>query len=483
MVDEHQESHMIRIPPLDVGIIHFVGIGGMGMSGIAAILHNMGYAVQGSDVADGPNVQRLRWLGIPVTVGHAARNLGAATVVVVSTAIGSDNPEVTAARQSLIPVVRRSEVLAELMRFRYSIVVAGTHGKTTITSMIAALLDSAGLDPTVVNGGIINAYETNARLGGGDWIVVEADESDGTFTKVPATIAVVTSIDPEHLDFWGGLDQLREAFCLFTQNVPFYGFAILCLDHPEIQTLIARVSDRRIITYGLTQQADIHARNVVLDAQGATFDVVSEKSVIKNTTFNINIPTYGLHNVQNSLAAIAIAVILGIENHIIVRALARFRGVKRRFTRIGVVDGVEVVDDYSHHPIEIAAALRAARSVCRGKILAVVQPHRYTRLRDLFGLFCTCFDDADIVIVADVYSAGEPVIDGMHRDALVESLRAHGHKHVLALPHEKVLARVVQALTQPGDWVVCLGAGSITQWAHALPGALESLGTAAGDGM
>ncbi len=477
---------MIRIPPLDIGILHFVGIGGMGMSGIAEILHNMGYAVQGSDVADGPNVQRLRWLGIPVTVGHAARNLGAANVVVVSTAIGSDNPEVTAARQSLIPVVRRSEMLAELMRFRYSVSVAGTHGKTTTTSMIAAILDAAGHDPTVVNGGIINAYDTNARLGGGDWIIVEADESDGTFTQLPSTMAVITSIDPEHLDFWGGLDQVREAFCLFAKNVPLYGFAILCLDHPEIQTLIARVSDRRIITYGLTPRADIHARNVVLDAQGAKFDVVVAKSVktfIKYTPFRINLSSYGIHNVQNALAAIAIAVLFGIENRVIFRALVSFRGVKRRFTRIGVVDGVEVVDDYSHHPIEIAAALRAARSVCRGKILAVVQPHRYTRLRDLFKLFCTCFDEADIVIVADVYAAGESAIEGMHRDALVESLRAHGHKHVLALPHEKVLARVVQALTQPGDWVVCLGAGSITQWAHALPGALESLGKAAGEGM
>ena len=473
---------MIRTPPLDVGILHFVGIGGMGMSGIAAILHNMGYAVQGSDVEDGPNVQRLRWLGIPVTVGHAAGNVGTATVVVVSTAIGSDNPEVTSARQRLIPVVQRYEILAELMRCKYSVTVAGTHGKTTITSMIAALLDDAGLDPTVVNGGIINAYDTNARLGGGDWIVVEADESDGTFTKLPATIAVVTSIDPEHLNFWGCLNQVRNAFYLFTKNVPFYGFSIVCLDHPEVQTLITRVSDHRMITYGLSPRADVHARNVALDAQGATFDVVVAKNRIKNTSFKIALPVYGLHNVQNALSAIAVAVVVGIEDSVIIRALARFKGVKRRLTRIGIVAGVEVIDDYSHHPIEIAAALRAARSFCRGNILAVVQPHRYSRLKDLFDSFCTCFNDADTVIVADVYSAGEPAIEGMHRDALVESLRAHGHQQVLALPHEKALARVVQALTQPGDCVVCLGAGSITHWAHALPGALKSLGKAAGEG-
>ncbi|VBB68873.1 UDP-N-acetylmuramate--alanine ligase [invertebrate metagenome] len=474
---------MIRTLPLDIGTLHFVGIGGIGMSGIAEILHNMGYVVQGSDVAEGPNIQRLRRLGIPVTVGHAAENLGAATVVVVSTAIGSDNPEITAARQRLIPVVQRSEMLAALMRLRYSVAVAGTHGKTTTTSMVAALLDAAGLDPTVINGGIINAYNTNARLGGGDWIVVEADESDGTFTKVPATVAVVTSINPEHLDFWGGFDQVREAFYIFAQNIPFYGFTILCLDHPEVQALITRMSDRRIITYGFTPQADVHALDVVLDAHGATFNVfvTNRRRGTQHTLFGVQLPMYGLHNVCNALAAISVAVCLGIDDCVIVRALSRFSGVKRRFTRIGVVDGVTVIDDYGHHPVEIAAALRAARSVCSGHVIAVVQPHRYTRLRDLFELFCTCFDDADTVIVAEVYSAGEPAIDGMHRDALVERLRAHGHRHVLALSHEKALANVVQALARPGDFVVCLGAGSITHWAHALPDALARLG-AAGEG-
>ncbi|KAF0146574.1 MAG: UDP-N-acetylmuramate--alanine ligase [Rhodospirillaceae bacterium] len=470
---------MIRTLPLDIGTLHFIGIGGIGMSGIAEILHNLGYAVQGSDVVDGANVQRLRRLGIPVMVGHAAGNLGSATVVVVSTAIGNDNPEVTAARARLIPVVRRAEMLAELMRLKYSVAVAGTHGKTTTTSMVAALLDTAGFDPTIINGGIINAYDTNARLGGGDWMVVEADESDGTFTRLPATIAVVTNIDPEHLDFWGSFDGVREAFQIFVQNIPFYGFATLCLDHPEVQALIARVVDRKIVTYGLNPQADVRALNVALDTRGARFDVVVTDRLtgMSRSLADVRLPMYGLHNVQNALAAITVAVRMGVENAVIARALAAFSGVRRRFTCTGVVDGVMVIDDYGHHPVEIAAALKAARSACTGRVIAVVQPHRYTRLRNLFDAFCTCFNDADTVMVAEVYPAGESPIADVHREALVDGLRAHGHRHVVALPNEQVLAAMIDDLAEPGDCVVCLGAGSITHWAHALPGALARLRT------
>lgn len=473
---------MIRMPPLDVGTLHFVGIGGIGMSGIAEILHNLGYAVQGSDVTDGANIRRLRQLGIPVMLGHAVGNLGTATVVVVSTAIGSDNPEVATAHQRLIPVVRRAEILAELMRFKYAVAVAGTHGKTTTTSMVTALLDAAGFDPTVINGGIINAYDTNAHLGKGDWMVVEADESDGTFTKLPATIAVVTNIDPEHLDFWGSFNQVREAFRTFVQNIPFYGFATLCLDHPEVRTLITQISERKIITYGLNPQADVHALNIVLDARGAAFDpvVTDHRTGSSRTLSTIHLPMYGDHNVQNALAAIAVAMRMGVNEDVIVRTLASFGGVKRRFTRTGIVDGVVVIDDYSHHPVEISAALKAARSACDGCVIAVVQPHRYTRLRDLFESFCTCFNDADAVVVAEIYPAGEAPIDGVHREALVEGLRAHGHRHVVALPHEEALAGVVRTLVRPGDFVVCLGAGSITHWAHALPDALARLETTEG---
>ncbi|KAF0115173.1 MAG: UDP-N-acetylmuramate--alanine ligase [Rhodospirillaceae bacterium] len=468
---------MIRMPSLDIGLLHFVGIGGIGMSGIAEILHNLGHAVQGSDVAEGANVRRLRRLGIPVAVGHAAANLGAATVVVVSTAIGTDNPEILAARERLIPVVRRSEMLAELMRLKYSVAVAGTHGKTTTTSMVAALLEAGGVDPTIINGGIINAYDTNARLGGGDWMVVEADESDGTLIRLPATIAVVTNMDPEHLDFWGDFDAVRKAFRTFVQNIPFYGFAVLCLDHPEVQALIARVSDRTILTYGLTPQADVRAVNVVLNADGATFDIVRTDRLdgISRTLAGVHLPMYGRHNVLNALAAVAVATRMGVADSVIVHALAGFSGVKRRFTRTGTARGVVVIDDYGHHPVEISAVLSAARSACSGQVIAVVQPHRYTRLHDLFEAFCTCFNDADTVVVAAVYPAGEPPLEGVHREALVEALRAHGHRHVLALAHEKDLAVMIHALARPGDFVVCLGAGSITQWAQALPGDLARL--------
>jgi UDP-N-acetylmuramate--alanine ligase len=467
----------MRAIPLDIGVIHFVGIGGIGMSGIAEILHNLGYQVQGSDIADGGNVRRLRALGISVAVGHDAENLGGAKVVVISSAVKKDNPEVVAARARLLPVVRRAEMLGELMRLKRAIAVAGTHGKTTTTSMIGALLDAAQLDPTVINGGIINAYGTNARLGAGEWMVVEADESDGTFVKLPATIAVVTNIDAEHLDFYGNFDALQQAFESFAGNIPFYGCATLCIDHPVVQGMIPKLSERRVVTYGLSPQADIRAVNIEIDPKGARYDVVIADRA-RDTTRSIagiKLPMFGQHNVQNSLAAIAVAEEMGLGDDVVRAAFAGFKGVKRRFTKTGEAGGVTVIDDYGHHPVEIAAVLRAARGASAGNVIAVVQPHRYTRLRDLFAEFCTCFNDADAVLVADVYPAGEAPIDGIDRDALVAGLRGRGHRHAEALPSPSALAAMLRDMAKPGDFVICLGAGSITNWAQALPGELDTL--------
>jgi UDP-N-acetylmuramate--alanine ligase len=457
--------------PLDIGTIHFVGIGGIGMSGIAELLHNLGYRVQGTDRAEGANTRRLRQAGVPVAIGHDESNLGDAQVVVISSAVKADNPEVVAARKRLIPVVRRAEMLGELMRLKWSIAVAGTHGKTTTTSLVAALLDAAGRDPTVVNGGIINAWGSNARLGSGDWVVAEADESDGTLVKLPATIAIVTNIDPEHLDHYGTFEALREAFVTFLSAIPFYGFAALCIDHPEVQGIIPRLLDRRIVTYGFSAQADVRAAEVQATADGMRFDAVitDRKTGQAQTLADLFLPMFGRHNVQNALAALAVAQTIGIDADTCRRAFAGFGGVNRRFTRTGVVDGITVIDDYGHHPVEIAAVLAAARGVGSGQVIAVVQPHRYSRLKSLFDGFCACFNDADAVVVADVYPAGEDPIAGMDRDALVEGLRAHGHRQVLPLAERGDLARVVSDLARPGDLVVCLGAGNITQWAHALP--------------
>ncbi len=467
----------MKAMPLTIGTIHFVGIGGIGMSGIAEVLHNLGYSVQGSDVADSANVKRLRDLGIPIHVGHEAHNLGEAQVVVISSAIPRDNPEVAAARAKLIPVVRRAEMLAELMRLKWSIAVAGTHGKTTTTSLVASILDQAGLDPTVINGGILNAYGSNARLGEGEWMVVEADESDGTFTKLPATIAIVTNIDPEHLDFYGEFDSVRTAFVSFVQNIPFYGFAAVCLDHPEVQAMIPRVSDRKLLTYGMSPQADVRAVNINAEPGSIGFDVIitSRASGDPRTLKGIRLPMLGNHNVQNALAAITVAQEMGIADDVIRAALSGFAGVKRRFTRTGETNGVIVIDDYGHHPVEIAAVLRGARNATQGRIIAVVQPHRFTRLKSLFEEFCACFNDADTVIVADVYPAGEKPIPGIDRDHLVEGLRTHGHRDVISLADPKALAGVVHGLAKAGDLVVCLGAGSITYWAQALPGELAAL--------
>jgi UDP-N-acetylmuramate--alanine ligase len=467
----------MRALPLSIGTIHFVGIGGIGMSGIAEILHNLGYQVQGSDLTDSANVRRLVSHGIPVQVGHRAENLGGAQVVVISSAVKRDNPEVMAARARLIPVVRRAEMLGELMRLKWSIAIAGTHGKTTTTSMVGALLDAAQLDPTVINGGIINAYGTNARLGSGDWMVVEADESDGTFVKLPATIAVVTNIDPEHLDFYGNFEAVQQAFETFVSNIPFYGFAALCIDHPVVQSMIPRVAERRIVTYGMSPQADIRATNIVIDRDGARYDVtiadrLNERS---RTIGGLVLPMFGQHNVQNSLAAVAVAEEMGLGEEVVRNAFRNFKGVKRRFTKTGESNGITVIDDYGHHPVEIAAVLRAARSATGANVIAVVQPHRFTRLRDLFDDFCTCFNDADMVVVADVYAAGEQPIEGVNRDALVAGMRARGHRNVQALSGPKDLAPLVHELARSGDFVVCLGAGSITNWAQSLPGELDRL--------
>jgi UDP-N-acetylmuramate--alanine ligase len=467
----------MRTLPLSIGTIHFVGIGGIGMSGIAEVLHNLGYAVQGSDIAENANVKRLRAAGIVVHVGHDARNLGPAQVVVVSTAVKPDNPEVRAARTRLIPVVRRAEMLAELMRLRWAIAVGGTHGKTTTTSLVAAVLEAAHLDPTVINGGIINAYGTNTRLGSGDWMVVEADESDGSFLRLPAVIAVVTNMDPEHLDHWGTPEAMLAGFEHFVANIPFYGFAVLCIDHPAVQQMIPRLSDRRIITYGFSPQADVRAENVRSDRMGATFDVtIADRA--RNRTRSMGpfrLPMLGNHNVQNALAAVAIACEMGIDDATLRSAFASFKGVSRRYTKTGEAGGITVIDDYGHHPVEIAAVLKAARQAGARDVVAVMQPHRFTRLQSLFEEFCTCMNDAGTVIVADVYPAGEQPIAGVNRDALVEGLRAHGHRSVVPLPGPEHLAEMIHAIARSGDIVVCLGAGNITQWATALPGQLAAL--------
>ncbi|MBS4047580.1 MAG: UDP-N-acetylmuramate--L-alanine ligase [Alphaproteobacteria bacterium] len=471
----------MRALPLDIGIIHFVGIGGIGMSGIAEVMHNLGYQVQGSDLSANYNVKRLRDLGIKVFEGHREDNVAAAEVLVVSTAVKSDNPEVKAARARLIPVVRRAEMLGELMRLKWAIAIAGTHGKTTTTSLVAALLEAAGMDPTVINGGIINAYGTNARLGAGEWMVVEADESDGTFLKLPATIAVVTNIDPEHLDHYGTFDKVRDGFKQFVESIPFYGFATLCIDHPEVQAMIGRITDRRVITYGFSPQADVRAVNVTFDNRGATYDVqITDRTRgTTDTITGIHLPMFGRHNVQNSLVVAAIAKEMGFSGDVVKKALGGFGGVKRRFTITGTAGGITVVDDYGHHPVEISAVLSAARLALgdrpEAKVIAVVQPHRYTRLRDLFEDFCSCFNDADTVIVTDVYAAGEAPIEGVSRDALVEGLRNRGHRRVLALQSPEQLAELAKQEASAGDLVVCLGAGNITSWANALPGELQAL--------
>ena len=466
--------------PRELGPIHFVGIGGIGMSGIAEVLNTLGYRVQGSDASESANVLRLRSAGIAVAIGHAAENLGEAEVVVVSTAIRRDNPELTAARERRLPVVRRAEMLAELMRLRTCVAIAGTHGKTTTTSIVATILDGANLDPTVINGGIINAYGTNARLGAGDWMVVEADESDGTFLKLPADVAIITNIDAEHLDHFKTFEAIKDAFLTLVENLPFYGFAVMCLDHPTVQELVGRIEDRRVVTYGENPQADVRLLDVNLTGGTSRFNVLIRDRKTGSATYieDVVMPMPGHHNALNATAAIALAMELKVPVETIRTALKNFGGVKRRFTRTGEWHGAAIFDDYGHHPVEIAAVLRAARASTRHKVIAIVQPHRYTRLQSLFNDFATCFNDADAVVVADVYAAGEAPIEGIDRDHLVAAVKAHGHRHVVPLEAPTALAGIVRQLAGEGDYVVCLGAGNITQWAYALPGDL-----AAGDVM
>ena len=463
--------------PRSTGAIHFIGIGGIGMSGIAEVLKNLGYTVQGSDAADNANVKRLREKGITCFVGHRAENVGEAEVVVVSTAIQRDNPELVAAREKRIPVVRRAEMLAELMRFKSAIAIAGTHGKTTTTSLVATLLDAGNFDPTVINGGIINAYGTNARIGGGEWMVVEADESDGTFLKLPADVAIVTNIDPEHLDHFKTFDAIKDAFRSFVNNLPFYGFAVMCLDHPTVQQMVGEIQDRRVITYGENPQADFRIIDIDLTGGQSKFTLLirDRKRGTDTVVRDLIMPMPGHHNALNATAAIAVAYDLGIDVETIRKALAGFGGVKRRFTKTGTWNGALIFDDYGHHPVEIAAVLRAARNSTKGNVIAVVQPHRYTRLHALFNDFTACFNDADTVIVADTYAAGEQPIEGADKASLVSAIKARGHRNVLPLPGPEALAGMVADLAKPGDYVVCLGAGNITQWAYALPGELAAL--------
>ncbi|GLS02042.1 UDP-N-acetylmuramate--L-alanine ligase [Brevundimonas denitrificans] len=472
----------LRPVPFDLGPVHFVGIGGIGMSGIAEIMLKIGYSVQGSDARASANTERLEKLGARIFIGHDAAHIGdGVSAVVYSTAVKATNPEMVVARERRIPLVRRAEMLAELMRLQFSIAVGGTHGKTTTTSMVAAILDAGGLDPTVVNGGIINAYGTNAKVGDGDWIVVEADESDGSFLRLKSTVAIVTNIDPEHLDHYGDFDGVRKAFVDFVENIPFYGFAAVCLDHPEVQRLVASIDNRRLVTYGVNPQAMVRADNVEMKPDGCRFDVLIQPQGLAALDEPIRItglhlPMAGWHNVSNALAAIAVARELDVSDEAIKAGLAGFGGVRRRFTTTGVVGGVRIVDDYGHHPVEIAAVLKAARQVAEGRVIAVVQPHRFTRLESLMEEFSTCFSDADAVFVADVYAAGETPIEGIDKDALVEGIRRFGHRSVQPLESVEALPGVIAAETKDGDLVVLLGAGDITQWAYALPGQLEALG-------
>ncbi len=457
--------------PGDVGAIHFVGIGGIGMSGIAEVLLNHGYIVQGSDLKSSKITERLQALGATIHIGQKAENLAGAHVVVISSAIKPGNPELDEARRQGMPVVRRAEMLAELMRLKSNVAVAGTHGKTTTTTMVATLLDAGEFDPTVVNGGIIHAYGSNARMGQGEWMVVEADESDGTFNRLPATIAIVTNIDPEHMEHWGSIENLRDGFYQFVSNIPFYGLAVCCTDHPEVQSLVGRVTDRRIVTYGFNAQADVRAVNLTYKAGVAHFDIAFQDTgeVVTDCT----LPMPGDHNVSNALSAVAVARHLGMTGAEIRDALAGFGGVNRRFTKVGEVNGVTIIDDYGHHPVEIAAVLKAARQASEGRVIAVHQPHRYSRLSNLFEDFCTCFNEADVVAIAEVFAAGEDPIEGAGRDDLVSGLVQHGHRHARAILGEDDLERLVREQAQPGDMVVCLGAGTISAWANGLPTRLQ----------
>ncbi|MEM6812606.1 MAG: UDP-N-acetylmuramate--L-alanine ligase [Pseudomonadota bacterium] len=471
----------MKAMPLNIGTLHFVGIGGIGMSGIAEVLAVLGYDVQGSDISESPNIQRLRDKGVKVFIGQSEENIKDASIIVISSAIKDDNPELQAAREARKTIVKRAEMLAEIMRLKWSIAIAGTHGKTTTTTMVGTMLEEAGFDPTVINGGIVNRYGTNTRIGESDWIVAEADESDGTFTKLPATIAVVTNIDPEHLDHYGTYENIKAAFRRFIDSLPFYGFAVLCTDHPAVQSLIPSLQDRRIISYGFNPQADIKISNIRNEAIGNHFDVTISEWLNDGeelTIRDIFLPMLGEHNVLNSVASIAIAHEMGVPVPTIKTALKNFTGVKRRFTKTGESHGITIIDDYAHHPVEIKAVLKAARQAVEKsgkKIIAVMQPHRYSRLHDLMEDFCTCFNDADSVIITDVYAAGEDLIKGADQESLIQGIKERGHKDVNALKNENELAEMISTIAQDGDYVICMGAGTISKWAYALPSQLNKL--------
>ncbi len=464
-------TQMTPASPEAIGIVHLVGIGGIGMSGIAEVMHNLGYHVQGSDMSQNANVERLQNMGIKIMTSHDGAHIEGVGIVVISSAIKEDNPEVQAARKAGIAIVRRAEMLAELMRLKSTITIAGTHGKTTTTSLVATLLDGASYDPTVINGGIINAYGTNARLGAGDWMVVEADESDGTFVRLPSTLGVVTNIDPEHLDFYGDFDALKDAFRAYLTNIPFYGAALMCIDHAEVQALMGRVQDRRLISYGLSAQADLRAVNVVTQNGETRFDMThnNRRTGQMETYEGFVLPMAGKHNLQNALAALGIGLELGIEIEKLRQSLAGFAGVKRRFTHVGNWQGVDIYDDYAHHPVEISAVLESARGTTKGQVVAILQPHRYTRLRDLFEDFCRCFNEADSVIITPVYEAGEKPIAGVDAQALAEGIRAHGHRQVTTINDPSEIAGLIKSQTKSGDIVLFLGAGSISNWAYDMP--------------
>lgn len=483
----------MRIPSQKVHQIHFVGIGGIGMSGIAEVLHNLGYAVTGSDITESANVQRLSSLGVKIFIGHEAKNAENAQVLVISSDIkDSKNPEIQEARRRGIPIIRRAEMLAELMHLKKSVAICGTHGKTTTTSLTAALFEAAELDPTVINGGIINAYGTNARLGEGEWIVVEADESDGSFLRLPATIAVVTNIDLDHMDFYPDFATLRQAFVTFVERLPFYGLGVLCVDHPVVRSLLPDLIDRRILTYGFSEEANVRAVNLRETTEGTLFDVdiigngvLSYRSLSRNDVIapfprrirDIFLPMMGRHNVQNTLSTIAIAQELGIDDEVIRQAFVSFKGVKRRFTKVGVSNDVTIIDDYAHHPVEIETVLGAARQASSGRIIAVIQPHRYSRVHHLFEDFTTCFSQADVVVVAPIYEAGEKPIEGVTSERLAQGITQKreipGSVHTIGSQSE--LAPLLTEIAQPGDLVICLGAGSITYWAALLPHQLDDL--------
>ncbi len=464
--------------PDEVGVLHFVGIGGIGMSGIAEVLHNLGYKVQGSDVSENANVNRLQDMGIKIYIGHDKINVDTASVLVVSTAIKKDNPELIAARAIYLPIVRRAEMLAELMRLKSCVTVAGTHGKTTTTSLIASILEAANFDASVINGGIINDYGTNAKLGSGEWMVVEADESDGSFMKLPAEIAVVTNIDPEHLDHYGSFDALKDAFKGFVEKVPFYGFAVMCIDHSEVQALIGRIDDKRIVTYGQSRQADVRFFNLSYTQGDSVFDIElhDRKTGDKQIIEQICLPMPGLHNVSNATAAIAVAANMGIDHAAIKNGLQAFKGVKRRFSKTGMWNGAAFFDDYAHHPVEIAAVLRAARNASKRNVIAIVQPHRYTRLNDLFDEFSTCFNDCDMAIVCPVFTAGEEPIEGIDHESLAEAMRRNGHRHVLTISNADELPKILAQNAKPDDFIVFMGAGNITAWANSMPKTLNEEG-------